>query len=57
MYGLFNRDPIVLRVFKDFFLCGPYLKSLLNLSQYCLCLTFWGLGPQGMWGLSSPKSD
>ena len=43
--------------FKIFFFgCGPFLKSLLNLSQYCLfyvlvfCL-------QGMWDLSSPTRD
>ena len=41
---------------KDFFWCGPFLKSLLNLLQDCLfyvlvyCL-------QGMWGLSSLSRD
>ena len=24
-----------------FFFCGPFLKSLFNLSQYCFCLMFW----------------
>ena len=26
-----------------FFLCGPVLKSLLNLLQYCFCFMFWFL--------------
>ena len=32
--------------FKDFFFfwCGPSLKSLLNLLQYCLCFMFWCFG-------------
>ena len=29
--------------FKDFFLCGPFLKSLLNLLQYCFCFMLWYL--------------
>ena len=35
---------------------GPFLKSLLNLLQYCLfyVLVFW---PQGMWDLSSPTRN
>ena len=27
-----------------FFWCGPFLKSLLNLLQYCFCFTFWFFG-------------
>ena len=27
--------------FKDFFLCKPFLKYLLNLLQYCFCFMFW----------------
>ena len=34
-------------------LCGPFLKSLLNLLQYCFCLMFWFQGLQGMCDLSS----
>ena len=30
--------------FKRFFWCGPFLKSLLNLSQYCFCFMFWPFG-------------
>ena len=26
---------------KDFFLCVPFLKSLLNLLQYCFRFMFW----------------
>ena len=34
--------------FKDFFFfwCGPFLKSLLNLLQYCFCFMFWFFGCQ-----------
>ena len=36
--------------------CGPFLKSLLNLLQYCLFLFMsWFL--RGMWDLSSPTRD
>ena len=27
--------------FLFFFWCGPFLKSLLNLLQYCFCFMFW----------------
>ena len=27
--------------FKIFFWCGPFLKFLLNLLQYCFCFMFW----------------
>ena len=43
-----------LNIFLD---VGHFLKSLLNLLQYCFCfydLVFW---PQGMWDLSSPSRD
>ena len=36
--------------FFDNFLCGPFLKSSMNLSQYCFYFIFW---PGGMWDLSS----
>ena len=41
----------VLLLFLDF-LCGLFLKSLLNLLQYCFCFyfVFW---PQSLWNLSS----
>ena len=39
--------------FKVFFFNGPFLKSLLNVLQYCVCfvLFFW---PGTMWDLNSP---
>ena len=36
-----------------FFLYGSFLKSLLNLSQYCFCIMFCFFWPQGMWDLNS----
>ena len=30
--------------FLRFFWCGTFLKSLLNLSQYCFCSVFWIFG-------------
>ena len=29
---------------SNFFLCGQFKKSLLNLIQYCFCLMFWLFG-------------
>ena len=29
-----------------FFWCGPFLKSLLNLLQYCFCFMLWIFGPE-----------
>ena len=41
------------KIFLRFFICGPFLKSSLNLLQYCFCyvLVLW---PRGMCDLSSP---
>ena len=43
-----NKDwrPYVpqLNFLKIFFWCGPFLKSLLNLLQYCFCFRFWFFG-------------
>ena len=40
--------------FKFFFLlCGPFLKSLLNLLQYFFCFLFWFFGPEAC-GILSP---
>ena len=36
---------------------GPFLKSLLNLLQYCFCFTFWFFLLGGMWDLSSLTRD
>jgi len=43
--------------FFFFFWCGPFLKSLLNLLQYCFCIMFSFFWPQGMWNLSCPIKD
>ena len=42
--------------FKDFFWCGLFLKSLLNLLQYCFCFmfSFWS---SGLWDLSFSTRD
>ena len=39
------------------FWCGLFLKSLLNLLQYCFCFMFWFLWSRGMWDLSCPAKD
>ena len=41
----------------EFFLCGPFLKSLLNLLQHCFCFMFWFFWLRGMWDLNSPTRD
>ena len=42
--------------FLRLFLCGPFLKSSLNLVQYCFmfCFFFW---QRGMWDLNSLTRD
>ena len=35
----------------------PFLKSLLNLLQYCFCFTFWFFWLRGMWDPSSLARD
>ena len=42
---------------SNFFGCRPFLKSLLNLLQYCFCFIFWFFGPWDMWDLRSPSKD
>ena len=37
-----------------FFWCGPFLKSLLNLLQYCFCFIFWSLGRKAC-GILAPR--
>ena len=50
-----NWESNLFYFFKDFFpWCGPFLKSLLNLLQYCFCLIFFFFiclffWPRGMW--------
>ena len=34
---------------KRFFDVDPFLKSLLNLLQYCFCFMFWFYGPKACW--------
>ena len=40
--------------FKIFCVCGPFLKSLLNLLQYCFCLLFWFFGREAC-GMLTPR--
>ena len=42
---------------RFFFSCGPFLKSILNLLQYCYCFMFWSFWPWGTWHLSSLTRD
>ena len=39
---------------RDFFWCGPFLRTLLNSSQYCFCFIFWCFGGEAC-GISSPQ--
>ena len=39
-------DSGLLSFFFFFFLCGSFLKSFLNLLQYCFCFMFWFFGPE-----------
>ena len=43
LIGTLN-DHTLKKFFKSFFLCGPFLKFLLNLLQYCLFFMFWFFG-------------
>ena len=45
---------VCLFVFKIFFWCGPFLKSLLNLLQYCFCFMFWFFGCEAC-GILAPQ--
>ena len=40
--------------FKDFIRCGPFLKSSLNLLQYCFCFMFWFFGHEAC-GMLAPQ--
>ena len=44
----------VLYFLRFFFWCGPFLKSLLNLLQYCFCFMFWFFGHKACGILSPP---
>ena len=39
--------------FLKIFWCGPFLKFLLNLLQYCFCFMFWFFGPEAR-GILAP---
>ena len=39
---------------KRYFLCEPFLKSLLNLLQYCFCFWFFG---QEAYGVLAPGPE
>ena len=45
---------IIIYFFKHFFRCGPFLKSLLNLLQYCFCFMFWFFGREAC-GILAPR--
>ena len=49
-----NLDFSFSLIFKRFFWCGPFLKSLLNLLQYCFCFTFHFFGHEAC-GISAPR--
>ena len=46
-------NRLLLGFFVFVFLCGPFLKSLLNVLPYCFFFMLYSFGPWGMWGLSS----
>ena len=41
-------------LFIKFFGCEPFLKSLLNLLQYCFCFMSWFYGPRYVGILAPP---
>ena len=42
-WGVLSKG--ILFFLQDFFFwCGPFLKSLLNVLQYCFCFMFWFCG-------------
>ena len=43
-------------LFLKIFWCGPFLKSLLNLLQYCSCFMFWFFGPEAC-GILAPRPE
>ena len=49
----YRRPSIKLYMDFFFFWCGPFLKSLLNLLQYCFCLMFWPFGHEACGILAS----
>ena len=46
---------ILFYFFKHFFKCGAFLKSFLNLLQYCFCFIFWLFGLE-VHGIFSPQT-
>ena len=44
----------LLLLFLKIIWCGPFLKSLLNLLQYCFCFMFWSFGPETC-GIPAPR--
>ena len=55
--GMRDELYFFLYFLKDILKCGPFLKSLLNLLQYCYCSMFLVFWPQGVWDLSSQTRD
>ena len=45
---------IIFRALCNFFGCGPFLKSLLNLLQYCFCCMFLYFGSKAC-GILAPR--
>ena len=43
--------------FLIFFWCGPFIKFLLYLLQYCFCILCFVFWPRGVWDLSSLTRD
>ena len=54
MCGLFNRDPIVLRVFKDFFMWTIFKVFIEFVTTLLLFFMFWFFGPEACGILVSP---
>ena len=45
---------LAIMLFLLIFWCGPFLKSLLNLLQYCFCFMFWFFGHEAC-GILAPQ--
>ena len=52
-YNINTRTLFIKKIIR----CGSFLKSLLNLLEYCFCFMFGFFWPRGMEDLSSPNRD
>ena len=50
----FHQSDFHIYFFLRFFQCGPFLKSLLNLLQYCFCFMIWFFGHEAC-GILAPR--